>query len=408
MNIHLAPHQQAFALSDARFTALVAGVGSGKSHAGCVRALLAAGGQLGSRRIRTPNLGVITAPTYPMLRDATLRTFLEIAEPAIARYNKSEMLLELTNGSEIIFRSTDAPDRLRGPSVSWWYGDEAALYPPNVWQIMIGRLRQFGMAGRAWITTTPRGRNWVWQRFVQNATTDYHIVRAATHDNPFLDTEFITALEADYVGDFARQELLGEFVAFEGLVYPEFQRERHTFTHPIDLTAYQRIIAGVDWGFNNPGVILLLGVTHDDHLDLIAEHYERRRPLADWVTTAQQLHDLYTIDALYCDPSQPDYIRAFTAAGLPAHKADNTVDLGIQRVRQALITRADGRPRLMIAHSAVHTISEFEQYQWASNPHGLRDQPLKANDHAMDALRYALMGAAAATQSIETTTTRYA
>lgn len=403
MDIGLTSQQLEFVLAEQQYAAFVGGIGSGKSVGGCVRGLMAAGGQIGQQRIRTPNLGVITAPTYPMLRDSTLRTFREIAGDAIADYNKEEMRATLVNGSEILFRSTEHYERLRGPSIKWWFGDEAALYPDVVWRIMVGRLRQFGEQGFAWIGTTPKGRNWVWQKFVKDfqqavaanrhkLVKRYRLVRARTVDNTFLDAEFVESLLDEYTGDFAEQELLGEFVAFEGLIYPEFNRIAHMTHDTGDLRRFKVIIAGVDWGFTNAGVILIAGIDWDGRIVILHEEYARRRRIEDWVEVAKQLHKTFNVSAWYCDPSKPDYIQMFEEAGLSAEAANNSVETGIQAVRQRLIIRQDGLPRLHLGYGAVWLPTEFEQYQWAANKYGLKDQPLKANDHTMDTLRYLCMG----------------
>ena len=99
-----------------------------------------------------------------MLRDATLRTFKQVAEAAIAETHASEMRLTLRNGAEVLFRSADQPDRLRGPNISWAWIDEASLCGAETWDITIGRLRADGKAGPCWITTTPTGRNGVYQQ----------------------------------------------------------------------------------------------------------------------------------------------------------------------------------------------------------------------------------------------------
>jgi hypothetical protein len=65
---------------------------------------------------------------------------------------------------------------------------------------------------------------------------------------------------------------------------------------------------------------------------------------------------------------------------------------GIQVVKNRLAVQGDGKPRLMVHVDAANTLADFEQYQWLENRDGLRDQPRKTNDHAMDALRYAAMG----------------
>ncbi len=389
--IDLWGNQYHFVADACQFTALLGGIGSGKSLGGAAKAAAAGLGNIGGKAIPTPNLGMFTAPTYSMLRDATLRSFQEVARPFIADFNKSDGVITLINGSEILLRSADEPERLRGPNLSWWWGDEAALYGASVWKIMIGRLRQFGKLGWAWITTTPKGRNWIWQRFVQTATAAHRIYKVRTRDNPFVDRAFVEALEADYVGDFADQELSGEFVAHKGLIYPEFNRDIHGTAQVMARPAM--VAAGVDWGFVHPGVIQVGGVGADTEKQLLHEEYARRRSIDDWIVFAKELRDIYEIRRFYCDPSEPDYIRKFNDAGLNAEAADNTVSTGIQLVRKHL-ARSHGTKRgLMVHSSCVNTLSEFDQYQWAETRDGdLREEPVKANDHAMDALRYALMG----------------
>lgn len=379
-----------FVISPAPAALLVGGIGSGKSVGGAARAIAASLGRLGEVTIPTPNLGVVTAPTNTMLEDSTLRTFLDMAGDLVVDHNLSKHNVKMVNGSEILFRSVDRPDRMRGPSASWYWGDEAAYYHRSVWPVMIGRLRQFGQRGYAWLTTTPKGRNWVWREFVSRNRPDYVKWKLRTRDNPFIDEAYYQSLVESYAGDFARQELDGEFVAFEGLIYPEFDRDKHVSTNRPD--QFQQVAAGVDWGFTNPGVILVGGTDGDGRLYQMHEEYQRQRRIEEWVATARQLRDIYRIERFYCDPSEPDYIAAFREAGLKAEAADNSVNPGIQEVRKRLVVRADGRPHLTIDPRCVQTIAEFEQYQWAPNREGLTDKPLKTNDHAMDSLRYLIMG----------------
>src|SRR5574340_1377023 len=109
----LNPVQAAFLATDARFSFYVGGVGAGKTTAGALRALAFALDHPGS-------LGLIGAPTYPMLRDATQRAFFALLDEFLGddghadggyTYHKSEQRLTLPNGSEILFRSLDDPDR---------------------------------------------------------------------------------------------------------------------------------------------------------------------------------------------------------------------------------------------------------------------------------------------------------
>lgn len=407
IEISLGDKQYPFVFSSSRFSAFVAGIGAGKTRAGVVRALLASQGQIGGKPIRTPNLGIITAPTYPMLKDATLRTFFDVAgnvgDGIIVSHNKSDNVVRLANGSEILFRSTDNPERLRGSNASWWFGDEAALYEPSVWNIMIGRLRQFGVAGSAWITTTPKGKNWIYQKFVARASTNYQLFRSKTTENLFLQREFIAALVESYSGEFAAQELDAEFVAFEGLVYPEFTTQLHTkLPHPsAQLTYY----GGADYGYTNPGVVLIAGVDGDGRAYIIHEEYQRQRKQEEWVTIIKDLHAKHNLVSLWVDPSAPDYITAIYNEGVPAEPANNAVSTGIQAVRSYLTIKSDNQPRLFFSPSCANTVKEFEQYQWAGDKHGFIDRPAKQSDHAMDALRYLIMGIKEQASNVANTST---
>jgi len=197
--------QAAFVQDGHRYAAFVAGVGSGKTFAGAAKAFV-------QEFAGPPTLGLVVSPTYPMLRDATWRTALEVWAPALAAAYKSEMRLVLRTGHEVLFRSADDPDRLRGPNCAWAWMDEAALCPEGTWPVVIGRLRQHGLAGRCWVTTTPAGMNWLYDVFVTNASADTALFRGHTAANPFLEPAFVDALRAQYGSEFARQELAGEFV----------------------------------------------------------------------------------------------------------------------------------------------------------------------------------------------------
>jgi len=200
--------QRAFVDDPARYTLFVGGVGSGKSYAGAVRALRRFG--------RTsPSLGLVVSPSYPMLRDATWRTAIQVWGPLVERVVANEMRLVLSTGDEVLFRSADDPERLRGPNASWAWIDEAALCHPETWPIVIGRLRQHGVLGEAWLTTTPKGMNWVYETFVVGATDETSVHRASTASNPFVARDFVASLRSQYAGELARQELDAEFIADE-------------------------------------------------------------------------------------------------------------------------------------------------------------------------------------------------
>lgn len=366
--------QDDFIRSPSRFTAFIGGIGSGKSWAGAVKSLL---------HCNEPTVGLVIAPTYPMLRDATWRSYQNVCGKAVSAFNKSEFIAQIGK-AEVLFRSADNPDRLRGPNIDWAHIDEAALCPPQTWEIVIGRLRGHGKAGPIWLTSTPKGRNWVYQILDQLA-----VFKARTRDNPYLAREFVESLEQSYTGEFARQELEGEFVSFEGLVYEEFNRSAHIQRRE---GPWRELLIGCDEGYTNPAVILLIGIDNDGRAHVLQEFYRRRALQADVVAAAREMMPAGQVVPMFVDPSAAGLIAEMQSVGLPAFPADNDVFGGIQLVKSMLAIQGDGRPRLTFDPGCANAIAEMESYCWRQNRAGMRDEPEKANDHAMDALRYGLVG----------------
>lgn len=324
------------------------------------------------------------APTYGMLRDITLRTFSDVAGPVLASVNKSDMIARMAWGTEILLRSADNPDRLRGINAAWGWLDEAALCPEGTWEILIARLRQFGQAGPAWLTTTPKGRNWVYRLM-----TAMRMLKARTADNPYLDKLFVKTLENAYTGDFARQELEAEFVTFQGLVYEEFDRTRHVWQGA--LPDFKQIVAGVDEGYTNPNVALILGLDADDRAYVIDEFHRARVMQEDFVAECVALQRKHNVARWRVDPSAAGLIAALRKAGLRVGPANNDVKQGIQHLKARLVPAGDGKPRLYFTPGIVWTMTEMEQYVWKDGAAGGREDVDKQNDHGPDALRYALM-----------------
>ena len=110
--------QEDFWRSSAKFRAFVGGVGSGKTMAGCTEVL---------RPDYYASTGAVIAPTFPMLRDATLRTFLALCErlheqgyQVLKQFHRGNMVAELITGTTVLFRSADDPERLRGPNLGFF------------------------------------------------------------------------------------------------------------------------------------------------------------------------------------------------------------------------------------------------------------------------------------------------
>lgn len=366
--------QRPFLSGQERYHSFVSGIGAGKTNAGIQRALLNA------QYWNPGETGMIAAPTVPALRNVIIPELRKWNVLNLCEYKSSEKTLVFPNGSRVILESADNDrkiERLRGPSIAWVWMDEAASISERAWDILIGRLRA-GEYRNGFITTTPKGFNWVHERFGPDSEANT-VLGIPSTANPHIPDDYKADITAQYEGSFYEQEVLGEFTKFEGLVYPWFGEDR-IVTHDTLPATYDETIYGVDWGFNSPSALLAIRRGGDEWF-VAEEFYERRCTVDDLTGQAAAMEDRHGAGTWYCDAAEPDSIESFRRAGLHAQPAEKAVTEGIRHVTSM-------QDELHVAETCQNLRNEFGQYQYKDDDQ--RDDPVKQNDHALDALRYAL------------------
>ena len=155
-------------------------IGSGKSQALCQEAVRLS-------YLNPGRQGLIGAPTYQILRDATLTSFLQVLGSNGIRHdlNKSELVLVMKDTrSRISFRAVDDFERLRGTNLAWFGVDELTYTSEDAWLRLEGRLRD-PLARRlsGFAVWTPKGFDWVYQRFIRDRVDGYDVVLAKPYEN---------------------------------------------------------------------------------------------------------------------------------------------------------------------------------------------------------------------------------
>jgi len=187
----------------------------------------------------------------------------------------------------------------------------------------------------------------------------------------------------------------GKAAQAEGAIYDEWSDADHLIYEKDAPRKFRRYVAALDWGYRNPGVMGLFGLTHDDDAYLIAQYYRTGMRDDWWLEKALALDVEYEhIEAFVCDPSEPAYIDKFRAAGLNAIKGENSVIPGINAVKKRLadkrlhIVRGGLRERdesLAEARKPLCVEDEFPAYAWSDND---KETPVKVDDHGVDMVRY--------------------
>lgn len=210
LRIKLLKAQQKFLESKTRGTIYRGGIGSGKTRIICYSAIL---GALKKRR------SVIVSFSYPMLRDVVLSTLVSslplfgLEQGRDYLINKSEMIVSIA-GTEILLRSGDKPDSLRGLNVSDFYIDEAREFKnDSIFLILLGRIRE-SKDSRWYIVSSPHGNDWVNQ--LTQSGGNVNLIVQKTADNVFLPYGYINELRSRYTSVFAAQELDAEIIEYRG------------------------------------------------------------------------------------------------------------------------------------------------------------------------------------------------
>jgi hypothetical protein len=134
--------------------------------------------------------------------------------------------------SRIYFRAVDDFERLRGTNLAWFGVDELTYTNEDAWLRLEGRLRD-PLAKRlcGFAVWTPKGFDWVYQRFIRERVDGYDVVLARPYENRHvLDRvpDFYDRLRSSYDSKFFEQEVLGEYLSIHaGVVYSAFKRSRN-------------------------------------------------------------------------------------------------------------------------------------------------------------------------------------
>ncbi|MDQ8093938.1 PBSX family phage terminase large subunit [Bacillus amyloliquefaciens] len=205
-------------------------------------------------------------------------------------------------------------------------------------------------------------------------------------DNNFLDPEYVESIVASTPsGMFTDRDIYGYWVAPEGVIYKDFNKDIHYISSE-ELenrrVNFKKYFAGVDWGYDHPGSIVVIGQDDQGCFYLLEEHTKRHEEIDYWVKVAKGVKERYGNINFYCDSARPEHVQRFRREKLRALNADKAIVSGIEEV-----ARLFKRKELYVVIDKVERFKkEIFMYVW--NPK--TGDPVKEWDDVLDALRYAL------------------
>ncbi|MBP3931860.1 MAG: PBSX family phage terminase large subunit [Peptostreptococcaceae bacterium] len=202
------------------------------------------------------------------------------------------------------------------------------------------------------------------------------------YDNTFLNKEYVESIEASTPsGMFYDRDILGVWVASEGVVYKDFNKDVHYIKdlNNIDIVKY---FAGVDFGWEHFGSMVVVGKDINNNYYLIKEYAYQHKDIEEWIDIAKDIKTQYGNINFYCDHARPDYIDKLRKNNIRAINANKNVIEGISMIASLFKTN-----KLFILEDNVDIFKkEIYNYVWKSG----KDEPIKSSDDVLDSLRYAI------------------
>lgn len=313
------------------------------------------------------------------------------------KYKKSEHCLTVSRGSKhndfYVFGGKDesSQDLVQGFTSAGVFLDEVALMPQSFVNQATARCSVPGR--KLWFNCNPENPlHWFRQEWLlqldQKKAMHLHFT---LDDNPGLTEEIKEGYRNMYTGVFYQRFILGLWVIAEGVIYDMFDTNAHVYRpseKPVDLEWTGQRIISVDYGTTNP-TRFLDTYDYDGRIYVDREYSWDSKKQHRQKTDEEYAEDLLKFMGdkpcpVVVDPSAASFIVALERKGVYVVKADNTVLDGIRKVAVLLY-----KHWLTISSTCTDLIDEFGTYSW--DPKAAQrgeEEPIKANDHSMDALRY--------------------
>lgn len=221
----------------------------------------------------------------------------------------------------------------------------------------------------------------------------------------------------------------GRWVSAEGAIWENFDPHRHIITGEVTQRTedgrwqlnvpewgpatieLKWFAAGMDFGFRNPGCMLVAGMDKDRRIFIIEQHYKAQTLPDKWADWCEAARKKYDVLRFVCDCAEPDRIEQmnqrmgkaggyWTAEGCKKHKNAKEFEVQASAVRERFASDS-----LYFLRGGLHETDqeliefkkptcieqEIPSYCWKEVKHGMavKEEPRPDSiDHGCDALRY--------------------
>lgn len=389
---------------DYKFYFLVGGYGSSKSYHVATKLLL----KLASEK----RLALVVREVYDTIRDSCFSLFEEVAlRIGIYEYLKfktSPMQVIFPNGSKIIFKGMDNPQKLKsinGVSIIWL--EECSEVKYEGYKELLGRLRHMEMSNHIICSTNPVSKsNWTYKHFFKNDeaktivlddkilyenrtvklnNTYYH--HSICDDNAFLPKSYIEELEnmKAYDYDLYRVARLGQFGVNGTKVLPQFKEMPHNKVMDFVSKCPSRYIkTGMDFGFVTSYNAIIQMAIDDKNKDLyiFKEYYSKGKTDDEIAKDIEEFKKFIII----ADNAEPKSIAYFNRLGYKMKACKKFAGSRLANTKKVKRFK-----NIYCSSECVNTIKELENLTYKTNRLGeIVEDEFNIDPHTFSAIWYGL------------------
>ena len=314
----------------------------------------------------------VVRKSFPSLRGSILRDFVMILKEMDlykeSSHNKTEQVYHFDNGSYVEFFSSDNEQKLRGRKRDILYCNEGNELSFEEFNQLVLRT-----TNKVLIDFNPSDtEHWIYELIKQDNCA---LIKSTYKDNPFLTKEQVDYIEnlINVDENYYKVYALGEKPISESRIYNHFKQ----YNEDVDLRDF---CYGVDFGFNHPST--LIKTSFEGNRVYVKELiYKSKMTTSDLINEMKNLN-LDRSKPIYCDSARPEVIEELRRAGfMKAQSSNKNVKEGINKIKSM---------EIYIHFESVNIWKEYRLYSWKTFKDQILDEPIKENDDALDALRYAV------------------
>ena len=293
--------------------------------------------------------------------------------------------------STIGFKSCDqGREKFQGSSLDFvWFDEEP---PEDVYREC--KMRVLDKKGDIFGTMTPlKGLTFVYDEIYLNSANSDEVWCEFIEwaDNPFLDKDEIEEFSLTLPENELESRKFGRFRDDSGLVYTEFDENRHVID-PFPIPFEWQNTLSIDPGLNNPLSCHWYCVDYDGNVFVVAEHYEAKRDIDYHAEAIKRISDeigwrrgydgrIYSLIDSAANQKTLASVKSVTELfyerGIAVNpNVDKNLFSGIAKVKEYFKT-----DKIFIFRSCVNLIRELKSYRWGDG-----DVPIKRDDHCLDEL----------------------